>query len=437
MVAGFLLAVILAGCVLTRTGAPLPSPTPPPNLTLQVLYPVEDSHIAAGEILRFTLLVTDRLGAAADDAAVRLSLQDQAGAEQASLDLSPGGQGVFRSPAWIVPEGASAGMWTAEFDASLGAARAQTWSRVHVDPSLSWILQDKYGFWIDPPVLRGIVPSLVAERGDARDGMIRWGGSLPAAHVLPSAWVDVQWRAGDYDLETAGSALRFLLEEIGDLGFSRVRSLGEPQPTEFKGWDGWTVPAQGQLRYEEVEWLIFYVPEVKRTFAIGTTVVLPPEGIDAHHALRSSFEVDAEVDADGVAPEPLPHLLPGPTLESPALGEAFYGDAARVVLSWVPLRPLREDEHYEVSVDFAYAESTKTERFTTRQARQVLPAVLFMQPNCGVFNWTVRLMRSAHGGTGAPAEEALSYPSLYSYVLWLHPPSEPAPFPPLCPNAQT
>jgi hypothetical protein len=97
---------------------------------------------------------------------------------------------------------------------------------------------------------------------------------------------------------------------------------------------------------------------------------------------------------------------------------------------------LREDEHYEVPVGFAYAESTQTERFTTRLSRQVLPAGLFMQPNCGVFNWTVSLMRSAHGGTGALAEEALSYPSLYSYVLWLHPPSEPAAFPPLGPNAQ-
>jgi hypothetical protein len=46
-------------------------------------------------------------------------------------------------------------------------------------------------------------------------------------------------------------------------------------------------------------------------------------------------------------------------------------------------------------------------------------------------------MRSAHGETGAPAEEALGYPCLYSDVLWLHPPSEPATFPPLCPNAQT
>ena len=46
-------------------------------------------------------------------------------------------------------------------------------------------------------------------------------------------------------------------------------------------------------------------------------------------------------------------------------------------------------------------------------------------------------MRSAHGETGASAEEALSYRSQYSYVLWHHPLSEPAPFPPLCPNAQT
>ncbi len=247
----------------------------------------------------------------------------------------------------------------------------------------------------------------------------------------------MQWRAGAYDLAAAESARRFLLEQIGDLGFSRVRSLGEPQPTEFKGWDGWIVPARGQLRYEQVEWLIFYAPEVDRTFALGTTVVLPPEGIDAHQALRSSFEVDGAVEAGGVAPEPLPRLLPGPPLVEPQLGEPFYGEGAGVVLRWDSLRPLREDEYYEVSVDFAYAESTTTERFTTRQTRLVLPSTLYAQPNCRVFNWTVRLMRSAAGEDGSPNGEPLSHTSLYWYLLWVHPTAEPAPFLPLCPNEQT
>ena len=56
LAAWLLLAITLAACVPSRTGVPLPSPTPPPSLTLQVLYPAGDSHIAAGEILRFTLL---------------------------------------------------------------------------------------------------------------------------------------------------------------------------------------------------------------------------------------------------------------------------------------------------------------------------------------------------------------------------------------------
>ena len=46
------------------------------------------------------------------------------------------------------------------------------------------------------------------ERGDARNGMVRQGGSLPAAHILPTAWVDVQWRAGDFDLTSPEAARR-------------------------------------------------------------------------------------------------------------------------------------------------------------------------------------------------------------------------------------
>ena len=73
----------------------------------------------------------------------------------------------------------------------------------------------------------------------------------------------------------------FMLDTLGDLGFTPVRDLGPFGQVKFKDWDAWQVKARGlYLRYDE-QWMVFYVPEVDKTYAIGTTVVLPPAGMDA------------------------------------------------------------------------------------------------------------------------------------------------------------
>ena len=424
----------LAGCAPSIVAA---SPTPAP-LQVEVLYPAETTQVVAGDRIRFTIQVMDAEGAAADEATVACTLRDGSGEVQAAFELRSDGHGIFRAPTWSLSLRAAGGPWQFEARAVQGDSRGAATRPFVVSPSLTRILHDKYGFWIDPPTLGGIVATLAAERGDAENGMIRWGGSLPAAHILPSAWIDVEWRRGDFGLTASDAVRRFLLEDIGDLGASRVRSLGEPHPTKFKGWDAWLVPARGELRYEQVEWLVFYAAEVDRTFALGTTIVQPPTGIDAPETLRRSFEIDAGWEPSGVAPEPLPALLPGPVLREPQLGAEFAGAQEAIDLRWEPLRALREGEYYEVVVQYAYVESTPLVRYATRETRLRLPSDLYDQPNCGVFNWYVRLMQS----TGAPADEGmrgvpLSHPSPYSYLVWRRPAADPAPFPPLCPNEQT
>lgn len=410
----------------------------PTGLTVEILYPSEGAEFVAGGPLRPTVLVTAPGGEAVDDAHVRLTLRDSSGEAIAEVETIAGGQGVYRTPAWDIPQRAATGAWTIEVEAARADARTTALRRVRVTPSISRTLHDKYGFWIDLPTLRGIASTLAAERGDARNGMVRLGGSLPAAHILPAAWIDVQWREGDYDLTSPEAARRFLLEQIGELGATRVRSLGDPERFEFKTWQGWRVPARGRLRYEEVEWVLFYAPEVDRTFALGTTLVKPPSGIDGPDVLRNSFEVDETWEGAGVAPEPLPSLLPGPQWAAPEFGAEFIGDQAEIVLRWEPLHPLEPEEYYEVKVDYAYAEGTPLLRFATRQTELRLPPELYDEPNCRVFNASVRLMRSAGDPLQvSPQDVPLSYPSLLTYFLWARPEADRAPFPPLCPNEQT
>jgi len=185
-----------------------------------------------------------------------------------------------------------------------------------------------------------------------------------------------------------------------------------------------------------VEWLVFYAAETDRTFALGTTIVQPPSGINAPETLRRSFEVDAAWKPSGVAPEALPVLSPGPVLTEPELGAEFSGAQANIILRWEPVRTLQEGEYYEVKVACAYSESTPLVRFAARDAWLRLPSDLYHQHNCRVFNWDVRLMREA-GPEGGGQSVPLSHSSLYSYLVWGRPATEPAPFPPLCPNEQT
>jgi hypothetical protein len=295
---------------------------------------------------------------------------------------------------------------------------------------------ERYGFWIDAPAMRGIVRSLVGEYGDAENGRIVWGGQSPAQHVLPAAWLEIQWRQGRRPLDSEDDVRRFFHEDLGQFGFTPVRALGPFSRFEFHQWPAWWVHARGEFQQDQVEWIAFYAPEMDRTYAIGTIVVLPPVGIDPHATLRDSFAVFPDLGASGVAPKPLPALLPSPEALAPPLGARFSGPDP-VMLTWSWFRPLADDEYFDVTVDYNYGEGNPFLHLTTRQTKVILPPGLYDTPNCSVFNWQVRVMRPGpRAPSGARPEEAISYASFYQYLLWYHPADRPASFAPHCPNAQ-
>jgi hypothetical protein len=301
-----------------------------------------------------------------------------------------------------------------------------------VTESTSEILLAEYGFWLAAPNLINAELQIGAQRGDARNGMIRWGGGVPGMHITAANYVEVHWRAGGRDLESVAAARRFLLEEIGNLG--DVRTIGAIRPMQFKHWDAWELECT-TYTWEETVWVVFYAPEVDRTYAIATILRLPPKTSDPHGELRESFAVCPDIEASGVAPAPLPRLLPGPELVSPPLAARFRGVEQPVVLKWKPVKRLEEDEYYRVSVDYTYREAWPVVHFTTRETQFLLPETLYHSPNCGFFNWRVRLMRQTGvTGYGQPTAEPLSHPSLYWYLWWLHPPGQEE-FPTLCPYA--
>ena len=295
----------------------------------------------------------------------------------------------------------------------------------------------KYGFWVNAPSLRGIVPALAREEGDAQNGSILWGGTIPSTHIFPESWLEVQWRKGDFNLASADKVRTFVLSALGNSGANRTRDLESFEQAKFKNWNAWQVKIRGERASYDEQWMIFYAPEVNRTYALGTTVALPPPGIDAHAVLRESFEVHPEIHAQGIAAQSLPDLLPSVELISPKIGTRFLGTGEPIILAWKPAKEIANDEYYLVSIDSNYGEGNSRVEYVTRETQFVLPEELYRAPNCGVFNWQVTLMKQINSTPGSqPKGVPITFNSLYWYVQWLYPIGEPAPFPLLCPNEQ-
>lgn len=411
-------ATLYAPSPAAETEAPAPAAAAAEPLAVTFFYPTAETPVRRGQEIRFTLQAAGPDGALRTDAQAALRVYDAGGGLVAELPAEPGRGDIYRSASWSVPPGTPAGEWRVEAELT-GPAQGTAESFFTVQPSLSDMLLEKYGFWIDPPTLGEIQPALAAEKGDGQNGEIIWGGVRPALHIFPENWVEIHWRTGEYDLSDESAVERFLLEELGEIGFTPLRALGPYERFRFKDWEAWKVRARGETREHLIEWVVFYAPEVDKTYAISTMVVLPPAVGDPHAFLRQSFRVDPEAPADGTAPEPLADLLPGPELLGPELGERFSGTGEPVVLAWAPVKELAEDEYYEILVDYYVRENQPKVRFTTRETRLELPTELYSTPTCRFYNWQVQLLRQTGvDSNGDPVGEPVSFRSLYRYLWW-------------------
>ena len=414
-----------------------PTSAPKRTLTVQVLYPLASSEFEMGHPVKVTLQVANADGEKVIGAQVRVNITDANGKAVAELGVEQGTDGVYRSQSWSVPHHSSAGEWRLTADAETQTAAGSTTLSFQVINSTSEELLSKYGFWLDAPALRGIAPSLFAQLGDAENGMIQWGGGLPNAHIMPENWVEVRWRKGDFHLDSPEAVRFFMLSKMGNLGMTPIRGVGPFKQVKFKQWDAWQVEGRGQFVQDQVEWMVFYAPKVDKTYLIGTTVVLPPSGIDAHQTLRESFAVYPNGNLVETHNPPLPDLLPSPDLISPEMGAQYEGTDLPIVLTWAPVKELAEDEYYQVTVDYNYAEAKHYVYIPTREMQVTVPKELLAFPNCAVFNWKVTLMhKTGEDENGQWQGKPIGYDSLYWYVRWIYPPGQTAPFEPHCQNTQ-
>jgi hypothetical protein len=419
---------------------PQPSATLAPTLAplnVSLLFPTPQIQIQMGQSTRLIVQVTHPDGSLATQAQVSATIADPAGKTLGTLPLTASTDGAFRSDIWTIPHHSQPGAWQISVEARMPNAEGRKSGEFQVEQSTSERLMAAYGFWLDAPTLRGIVPSIFVEQGDAQNGFLRWGGYIPAQHVLPENWIDVLWRTGDFHLDSPEAVQEFMFSQLGDLAPYPTRAIGPFEKVKFKNWDAWKVSGRGQYQQMNQEWMIFYAPEVNKTFSLGTLVILLPSGINAFATLRNSFEVYPDLHANGVAPEALPNLLPMPQLITPTLGAHFVGIQKPIVLKWQALKELAQDEYYRVDIQFNYDESSPLYTYATRQTQFTVPYKLYSIPNCHIFNWQVTLMRkTGEDQSGQPVGVALSYQSLYLYFEWAYPVGQQEPFTVMCPNAQ-
>lgn len=420
---------------------PQPTATPAPTLEpldVSLLFPTEKIQIQMGQPTGLIVQVSNPDGSVAAQAQVSATIDDPSGKSLGTIPLKAGADGAFRSDNWTIPHRSQPGDWHIDVEAHTPNAMGETSGTFQVKQSTSERLMNAYGFWLDAPTLRSIVPSIYGEEGDAQNGFVRWGGAIPTQHVMPENWVDISWRSGNFHLDSAEAVRQFIFSHLGELAPYPTRAIGPFQQVKFKNWDAWQVEARGQYQQMHQEWMIFYVPEVNKTYTLTTLVIKPPSGINAFAELRNSFEVFPDLHANGVAPEALPNLLPMPVLITPTLGAKFVGTQKPILLKWQALKELAQDEYYQVEVQFNYDEASPLFNYWTRETQFTVPAKLYSIPNCHIFNWQVTLMRkTGEDKDGKPVGVRISYASLYEYFQWSYPVGQKEPFTVICPNAQT
>jgi hypothetical protein len=404
----------------------------PSEILVELLFPVEDVELEMGQSTRFTFQVDTVNREPVDAAQVMLSVLDPDSNAFADLVAQSAGNGIYRTDSWTLPRRVSSGLWRVEVSAESGEGQGTLVGYFSVKEGISEIVLHKYGYWIDQPSLGGIAPHIILERGDAQNGVMLWSGSNLGMHIVPQVRMEIHWRWGDHGLDDAQAVHSFMrLEGLNAL--NDMRRIDAVESQSFKDWHAWRVECTTHS-WEEMEWLIFYAPEVNKTYAIATILTLPPSIPDPHGVLRESFAVYPEINASGVAPSPFEPLLPGPELIGPPLASRFRGLDEPIILQWEEVRELADDEYYEVLFTYYYKEANPTAMFTARDTELVVPESLYRSPNCSVFNWQVTLKRqTAIQSNGQPRGEPLSYPGLYWYFWWFYPPGEDPAFSPGCP----
>ncbi|MBU0492618.1 MAG: hypothetical protein KKA73_11500 [Chloroflexi bacterium] len=248
----------------------LPACQPEPgDGKLTVVFPLETTELAGGQLLRVTITLMDNDGQPVEGAVVQAELRAPDGSVFTTIRCADTGQGRYLADYVTLSLRGAGGEWRvvarATWDDGKQAQAERTFKGL---PSFSDEIQSEFGFWIEPP--------------NALDCGYRYLRRYPMRYEDGSGWViisnnchgivnmEIHWRRADFPADEAAAIAH--AQYLADSAQSDLTRIPDPglvaEQMTFKGYDTWHVTGRwkstrestGLIRKGPIEWMIFRCP---------------------------------------------------------------------------------------------------------------------------------------------------------------------------------
>jgi hypothetical protein len=292
----------------TLEAAPTLQPSPTPvhvseksqGVSLSMIFPLEDSELDSGQVLRVTVLLTNDEGLPMEKAAVEAEVYSPDGNVFARQSLVDKGLGRYLADPLTLPErGASGGWHVVVTTVGDNGKQAQVERAFEVIPSYSEAYQIKYGFWIKVPDFfncHGGDQWFTDKLYEDGSGYVHMNNHChgSGANIV---WLDVRWQETAFPADEAATVAYVLTHHAS---FQQDHDHPEEnlrvEQGVFQGQPAWYVSGKWKNIVSNtpqaggpVEWVIFRCPDSDWlwTLVISTDSTQYMSGL---RVLRETFE---------------------------------------------------------------------------------------------------------------------------------------------------
>lgn len=273
---------------------------------LTVVFPLETTELAGGQLLRMTVSLADLEDQPVENATVQAELRAPDGKVLTTVTCAPQGQGRYLADYVELPLRGAAGTWRVVARATWGDGKqAQAEREFKGLPSQGEKFQDRYGFWI--AASEWVCPNKTTAH-QFRDWVYDDGSGfvLLEFHCLGTGHdlvdLDVHWQHADLPADEAAA-----IAHAQALPPPVYHPPGVPntdmaaERTTFQGRPAWRVTGHWQsiIRSDEpqgskfpIEWVILNCPDSEWLWSLVISTN-EPSYMDYLRSLRETFECPA------------------------------------------------------------------------------------------------------------------------------------------------
>ncbi|MBU1879389.1 MAG: FixH family protein [Chloroflexi bacterium] len=304
--------LLLSYCLLLLLPACQPEPG---DGKLTVVFPLETSELAGGQLLRVTITLMDNDGQPVEGAVVQAELRAPDGSVFTTIPCADTGQGRYLADYVTLPLRGAGGTWRVTGQATWGEDQQAHGERTFKGlASLSENLQQEYGFCVEIPRSYDCANrSLQHTAEHHEDGS---GRVLINNHCHGSICLNVYWQHADLPADSA-AAIAIARKQTASLQPNTGvildhEELLDPnlvaEQTTFKGQPAWHVTGQvhgvrdaggeaGFIRSGTIEWMILRCPNSPQDAArdwLWSVVIMTTRDSDTYRRdlrdTRDTFE---------------------------------------------------------------------------------------------------------------------------------------------------